>query len=215
MDYQGKYTDKIFGPEATGNLNKNKETLNLLIDTMFKDLREKGPAKIACGSGAVIAGENMLSLDYFGKPVIVDIENMDVFYRDDSEPLTRVTERINREDMKFADTFSTAIILHYLSVADGAPITGEWISYRELPGGLFYSGTMPPVIAPLIKKYQENGEDFVNRALKIGGRVTGDNKYGVVVYPFIRFPVMVILDEMDEEFGASIRLLFDKNSPHY
>ncbi|MBN2072505.1 MAG: DUF3786 domain-containing protein, partial [Actinobacteria bacterium] len=48
-----------------------------------------------------------------------------------------------------------------------------------------------------------------------GGRISGDHKYGVVIYPFIRFPVMAILDEMDEEFGASIRLLFDKSSQHY
>lgn len=29
-------------------------------------------------------------------------------------------------------------LLHYFRAANGAALTGQWISYRELPGGLFH-----------------------------------------------------------------------------
>jgi hypothetical protein len=31
-----------------------------------------------------------------------------------------------------------ALLLHYLSLADGTPLTGKWVSFRELPKGGFY-----------------------------------------------------------------------------
>ena len=38
--------------------------------------------------------------------------------------------------------------------ADGEPASGNWISYRELPDGMFYFRTIPGVLEPLLDRYE-------------------------------------------------------------
>jgi hypothetical protein len=204
-----EHPKKILTPEIMENLNKNRDNLKNLVSNMFQELSKIGPANICYNSGAMILEENKIGLDFFDRQVVVDLENKNVFYSENGRG------RIKREGTEFLDIFSISLILHYLVTADGTPVAGKWISYRELPGGLFYWSAIPPVIAPLIEKYQKNGRAFLDRVLRIGGSTTQDFKHGAVLRPFTRFPVLMIIDEEDEEFGANLRLLFDESSPHY
>jgi hypothetical protein len=111
--------------------------------------------------------------------------------------------------------FSSTIILHFLLTADGTPLSGEWILYRELPGGLFYASTIPGVLQPLAKKYESSGGKFLGKLLEIGGEKNKNFKFSGLIYPFKKFPVLLIIDEKDEEFDANIRVLFDSSASHY
>jgi len=46
-------------------------------------------------------------------------------------------EDSQENDKKYLDIFSSVLILHYLLNADGTPLENKWISFRELPDGLF------------------------------------------------------------------------------
>jgi len=124
-------------------------------------------------------------------------------------------EEILAEYPQMSDKFSASIILHYLLNADGAPLSGQWINYRELPGGMFYADTIPGVLKPLSQKYETSGNEFVNKIIDFGGQKSNLFKFAGVLHPFQKFPVFFVLEEKDQEFDSGIRALFDKSASHY
>ena len=190
------------------NLNGNKKTLDRVCDGFFKILKNRDLEDIALKTGATIIGSQRLGLLFFGGEVIVDLETEGIYYKEGSSGG-------KTQNSKKLDIFSYAIILHYLVNADGAKISGEWISYRELPDGMFYFRTIPGVLEPVRQKYKNSAEDLIKKIEGSGGHRSSDFKNGGVIYPFKNFPVLVIIDEESEEFDASLRILFDRNGSHY
>lgn len=190
------------------NLDGNKKTLDGVCADFFKILKNSDLEDIALKTGATIIGAQRLGLLFFGSEIIVDLETGGIYYKEGSSGgKTRSSKKL--------DIFSYAIILHYLVNADGTKVCGEWISYRELPGGMFYFRTIPGVLEPVRQKYKNSAEGLIKRIEGSGGRRSSDFKNGAVIYPFKNFPVLMILDEESEEFDASLRVLFDSNGSHY
>lgn len=194
--------------DLSKNLDGNKKTLDRVCADLFKKLKDTDLDEVALRSGAYITGNLRLGLLYFGSDIVVDLESDSIYYKE--EP---ADSRIN--DLKKLDIFSSAVILHYLVNADGTRISGEWISYRELPDGMFYFRTIPGVLEPLLQKYKNSAEKLLKKIERSGGKISKDFKNGAIIYPFINFPVLLVIEEEDEEFGAELRVLFDRNGSHY
>lgn len=194
--------------DTAKNLDGNKKTLDRVCDGFFKILKNSDLEDIALKTGATIIGSQRLGLLFFGSEVIVDIETEEIYYKEGSSGG-------KTQNSKKLDIFSYAIILHYLVNADGVKISGEWISYRELPDGMFYFRTIPGVLEPVRQKYKNSAEDLIKKIEGSGGHRSSDFKNGGVIYPFKNFPVLMIIDEESEEFDASLRILFDRNGSHY
>jgi hypothetical protein len=194
--------------DTAKNLDGNKKTLDRVCDGFFKILKNSDLEDIALKTGATIIGSQRLDLLFFGSEVIVDIETEEIYYKEGSSGG-------KTQNSKKLDIFSYAIILHYLVNADGVKISGEWISYRELPDGMFYFRTIPGVLEPVRQKYKNSAEDLIKKIEGSGGHRSSDFKNGGVIYPFKNFPVLMIIDEESEEFDASLRILFDSNGSHY
>jgi len=190
------------------NLDGNKKTLDRVCAGFFKVLKNSDLDDITLKTGATIIGPQKLSLLFFGSEVMVDLITEGIYYKEGS-----FGSKI--EGSKKLDIFSSAIILHYIVNSDGTKISGEWISYRELPDGMFYFRTIPGVLEPVRQKYKNSAKMLVKRIESSGGHRSSDFKNGAVIYPFKNFPVLIILDEESEEFGASLRVLFDSNGSHY
>jgi len=199
--------NRIDGDTAK-NLNGNKKTIDRVCDGFFKILKNSDLEDIALKTGATIIGSQRLGLLFFGGEVIVDLETEGIYYKEGSSGG-------KTQNSKKLDIFSYAIILHYLVNADGAKISGEWISYRELPDGMFYFRTIPGVLEPVRQKYKNSAKGLIKKIEGSGGHRSSDFKNGGVIYPFKNFPVLVIIDEESEEFDASLRILFDRNGSHY
>ena len=140
------------------NLNKNYELFERNYENSFSELINKDLEGIAGKAGAQINGKGELVLDFFEKSVLLDLNKSKIYV-------------LNYKYEKFEplDLFSSTIILHFLLTADGTPLSGEWILYRELSGGLFYASTIPGVLQPLAKKYESSGGEFLGKLLEIGG----------------------------------------------
>lgn len=190
------------------NLDGNASTLDRVRADLFEKLKNGDISDTALKSGAAVQGQQRLALSFFGGEVIVDLESTSVYYKS-------VATGNGRQSSRELDVFSSAIILHYLINADGTDLCGEWISYRELPGGMFYFRTIPGVLEPVLAKYKNSAGDLVKRIEESGGHRSGDFNNGAVIYPFVNFPVLVIMEEESEEFEASLRVLFDRNGSHY
>ena len=190
------------------SLDGNKKTLDRVCADFFKILKNSDLDDIALKTGAAIIGPQRLGLLFFGSEVIIDLNTNVIHYKEGSSGG-------KLENSKELDVVSCAVILHYLINADGTKISGEWISYRELPDGMFYFRTIPGVLEPVRKKYKNSAEGLIKRIEGSGGYRSSDFKNGGVIYPFINFPILLIMDEESEEFDASLRILFDSNGSHY
>ncbi|OFW59465.1 MAG: hypothetical protein A2W01_07130 [Candidatus Solincola sediminis] len=117
----------------------------------------------------------------------------------------------------FIDSFSLQVLaLRYIKLSCDKPITGEWIAYRDLPGGRFYAATLVPTVEqPLAQAFGTSPGLLAKAAAGFGGLKVdyGDEAY--VFYPFPRTPLLSVLHWGDEEFEPDCRILFDRCCSHY
>lgn len=115
------------------------------------------------------------------------------------------------------ESFSLRVLsLRYVKLANGVPVSGEWIAYRELPGGRFYAATLSPTVErPLARTFGRDRGTLEQAARELGGRPAsfGDESYAFL--PFPRTPLLVVLHWGDEEFEPECRLLFDRCCSSY
>ena len=176
-----------------------------VYNKMFGELISRDASSISKSAGSELLDDHRIKLSFFVKNIVVDLNKKEIFYLKGN----------TLEAEEFLDTYSSSLILHYLLNSDGFPLTDRWVSYRELPGGLFYWQTIPGVLEPLVKKYESNGSGFLEKALEIGGEKYSQFKFSSIIRPFKMFPVLMIFDEKSTEFEANIRILFDGSASHY
>lgn len=112
--------------------------------------------------------------------------------------------------------YLSILILHYLVTADGSPLSGEWISYRHLPGGDIY---MEPfrrrAVLPFLKAFGSDPDSFVRAAAALGGRRLKGSGTGMAIPVFPRVPLNFTLWPGDEELPPSAAILFDARAASY
>ena len=108
------------------------------------------------------------------------------------------------------------LLLHYLIRADGNPLTGRWVAYKDIPGGLLYAGVFARrVTDPLQRRFGMTAESFKETGIKSGGNpvAIGDASFILKAFPYV--PLQYVLWEGDEEFPPSVQVLFDASVNHY
>lgn len=103
-----------------------------------------------------------------------------------------------------------ALILQYLSQASGAPLAERWISYSELPNGMYHDRPFKvEAVAPLAKIFGGQPGKLLEVAQNFGGLELKVGDAGVVIPVLPRILVAIILWVGDEEFPASANMVFD------
>ncbi len=115
------------------------------------------------------------------------------------------------------DFFTLKVLaLRYLHKADCSPITGEWIAYRDLPGGMFYAATIPAAVEePLARAFGLNRWSLTDTAPLLNGKETEYGDESFVFHAFPRVPLMIVLHWGNDEFPPAVRFLFDRCCSHY
>ena len=185
--------------------NKNYETFGKNYEDLFLDLKKKNISEVAANSGAEKLCESVLELSFFEKKALIDFERSRMSFIGDKKPLESDKEYL----------FCSSIILHYLYKSDGTPLSGEWIAYRDLPGGMFYASTIPGVLKPICNKFGNDSKGFISVVESLNGKKIDDFSSGVLLYPLPRVPFLFILEESDEEFGCDIKVCIDSSTSHY
>jgi hypothetical protein len=115
------------------------------------------------------------------------------------------------------DTFTLKLLsLLYLANSDGAETTGEWVAYRDLPGGRFYEPVVRrSVEEPVAGRFGDDPQAFLEACEAIGGesREFGDAACSFALFPLV--PVAFLLWGRDAEFAARAQVLYDSNSTHH
>jgi hypothetical protein len=139
-------------------------------------------------------------IDFFSEPYHIHFPQIE-FYSPSKKAVSLVTR---------------ILLLHYLIRADGSPLTGKWVGYKDIPGGLLYAEVFARrVIEPLVRKFGNSAKWFKEIGKKLGGKSVevGDASFILHAFPFI--PLQYVLWEGDEEFPPSVQLLFDASVDHY
>ncbi len=108
------------------------------------------------------------------------------------------------------------LALRYVKLSCGVPESGEWVAYRDLPGGRFYAATLTPTVEqPLARIYGYRRGALGEAAAAFGGERADFGDEAFVFRPFPRTPLLLVLHWGDEEFPPDCRVLFDRCCSRY
>jgi hypothetical protein len=109
-----------------------------------------------------------------------------------------------------------AVLAYYFHTSDGTPLTGQWISFAELPDGRMYNLAFQGYTGnELVKEFGLDVEALKLACEKSGGVSTPVGDAAYIFYVLPRFPMLVIYWCGDEDFPSSCKVLFDSSASHY
>lgn len=112
-----------------------------------------------------------------------------------------------------AKEFTAILILHYLvQKLKGLPKPlGDWISFKELPGGLgYYDAFRRRSLEPIIRKYGKRPHGLIACLDRLPGKRIQYGDCGIVLDVLEAVPVLITIWGQDEEFSAESNMLFDR-----
>jgi len=175
------------------------------VDEIRDQLKNKNPERLAACTGAIFnpLGEarGEFRLAYWSREVVIQFPDFLGLFTDTGEAI---------------NTFDLTMLAYYFERSDGAPMSGEWIAFNQIPGGLFYAQAFQGYSGgELTKAFGNDAEVFMDANERLGGRreFFGNLAYSYQVLP--RVPIMVVCWLGDEDFPASYRILFDSNAHHH
>jgi hypothetical protein len=117
---------------------------------------------------------------------------------------------------KAVSLVARTILLHYLITSDGSPVSGTWVGYKDIPGGLLYASVFARrVTEPLVKKFGTSAKSFMEVGTALGGKPGGVGDASLVFEVLPRISMQYVLWEGDDEFPPNAQLLFDASVGHY
>ncbi len=158
------------------------------------------PDQVAPLAGCLLAPGGV-RVPYFGAPHILSHPGGEVIFEPTGRP---------------AHPSVAILLLHYLITADGSSPAGRWLSFRELPDGLFYSQAFAAhAEVPLAARFGSDLPAFREAADRLAGAPLdlADASYCFLALP--RLPIAVQVWEGDDEFPGRAQILFDAQAGHY
>ena len=180
-------------PALAIRVDELRETLqqvpvNLLVERTGAIYKAVGPGR----------GEFRLSL--FDSPTVITYPGfVGIDVKDDELPLP-----------------FQAVLAYYFHTSDGKSLTGQWVSFAELPDGRMYNQAFQGYSGnELVKVFGLDVEAFKSACEKVGGVAAplGDAAY--VFHALPRLPMVVNYWCGDEDFPSSCKILFDSAASHY
>ncbi|MBW1801862.1 MAG: DUF3786 domain-containing protein [Deltaproteobacteria bacterium] len=176
---------------------------NQAFELGLKALEGKNPDLLARYSGSEIHrdkdGRITLSMTYLNREIVSPWPELQ--FKSSGEALS-IQEQV--------------LVVHYLQGAwdnSGAPISGEWISFQDIPDGRFYMDAfLKRAKIPLISIFGNNPErlvDLAEKAYKAEPIEHGDVSMKLMAFPLVW--LALIIWKGDEEFPPEGNILFDRN----
>ncbi len=116
------------------------------------------------------------------------------------------TTRQQGDETRTAHAAVSIVLLHYLLTADGTGLADQWVTFRELPGGLFYAQAFADHAEGVIAaKFGADVAGFRAAAATLGGLPLdlADAAYRFQALP--RVPMAVLLWAGDDELPGQAR----------
>lgn len=186
----------------TDSPHKGLQSLMRRVEGLRAELAAVDPVVLAARAGAVYrapaTGPGEMRFAVWGREVSVGVPGF--VARDPAA---------GRE----SDPGTQALVAYFLRTTDGSPEEGRWISFSELPDGVFYFRAFQGYTGDAIIRGFGGDMAALSRASeKLGGRrgTEGDLAFSFRALP--RVPLLLVWWRGDEEFPPSAKLLFDASA---
>jgi len=168
-------------------------------------LRSANIEERAGKSGAYFEKEGgehcLIRLPFFNRYCSLHFPDITIAHQDEGENLS---------------LWSKLIILHYIIQAQGHPLAGEWISFRQLSGGeVYYPAFDKRSQKPLLRFFAHRGDLLEAAGRALGGMKAPTGDRGTVITALPRVPIVFLLWNGDEELPSDARILFDASVSAY
>ncbi|MFC1821132.1 DUF3786 domain-containing protein [Thermodesulfobacteriota bacterium] len=139
--------------------------------------------------------------NFLNRRILIEWPGLSIYYEDSNEEMP-IQQQI--------------LILHYLLGAwnsSGAPVTGEWIAFQDIPDGKFYMDAFQRrAKIPLVQSFGNRPELLVSLAKKsLGADSLDQGDHAVMVKALPLVPIALIIWAGDDEFPPEGNVLFDRN----
>jgi hypothetical protein len=160
-----------------------------------KDLEER------CAAAGYTYDRRGIEIQFLGQRYVLDPFGHLLECADDSEEHA-LTARI--------------LILHYLEKASGAPPSGKMVGFDQLVGGRFYGGPFRErVETPLARAFAGCPEELVRASQPLGGNRAGYGDGSVILHPFPRVLVGLVVWRGDDEVPSNGKVIWDAGAEDY
>lgn len=177
------------------------------INTLRRKLRGEPPSALARRTGAeyveLCPGEGEFRLPYFGAPVHLPFPSLEAFAPagpagQDPRPLPLPAQ---------------AVLIYHLSNCDGAPVTGRWVSFGDLPDGRMYAQAFQGYSGnKLTQRFGNQVEPLREACRKLGGQPAPQGDASFIFSALPRVPLMVSYWMGEDEFPPTCKILFDASA---
>lgn len=166
----------------------------------WDDLRDRPREEVLAREGVRIpANGRGYEVDFLGSVYHVDTVDRGIF------------EVMPNPDRQLTEEFQI-LLIRYLVAPNPASVEGEVISEKDLPGGVtFFQGPHALHVKPIARLFGRDPDGFERRGRELGAQSVPYGDRAMKFYPFPQIPVTYVLWREDEEFPASVSLLFDRS----
>ena len=166
-----------------------------------EELQNRNPHHICRASAALCIEEGKrltgIRLMFLNRPITIDWP--DVAFHQESREEIPIKQKI--------------LVLHYLNGACSEDLTGDWISYKDIPSARFYLDAFNRrVKIPLVSTFGEHPDRLPPIAMELYGATTsslGDVSVQIQALP--KVPITLVIWKGDEEFPCDGTILFDSS----
>jgi hypothetical protein len=126
-----------------------------------------------------------------------------------------LTDNLNQLTFKEFSIAVIPVLLNHYTQGNPAPLTGNLVKYKDLPGGHAYeSAFIHRAIEPIAKNFGNTPEVLLKAAELLGGKPNSMGDASFVVEPLKGIPLTYILWQA-EEFPAEATILYDESASSY
>lgn len=178
-----------------------QDNYEIAIRTAQESLRMKDPLERSLKSGTLYRPEKrQIEIPFLHRTALLQWPEMNLTWQEGTP--VELREQI--------------LLLHYLQTAQGAPLTGEWIGFAQIPGGEFYVGPFRQrSVSRFVRAFEKHPEKIVPAAEALGGWPAKFGDVSVTFPVFPRVPITFVFWQGDDEIAASGNILFDSSIPTY
>ncbi len=110
------------------------------------------------------------------------------------------------------------LLLHYIRTAGEGPLSGQWVSFSDLKGGMVKIAALERECeAPLRELFEKGYAQTVERLTALGAEQTGEfaTPHAWLLSLLPRIPVAILFWAAEEEFSPTVKLLFDRSADRF